>query len=312
MAASGTRQFREASGFATRGSDRAQARRRPGLSAPSREPCADERPYHRPAAGAWPRSPTRARSRRRHGAGRALVLAAFGGEVGVARQPPLYHFTLQAALLAVTITISSFPGPASARPSACAWQLRLVDPPAASRRSGRAPAAFLRQPGFPAGCRPRFPLMPVRWRAPRRHDLAAHARQSLPKPEQDSRCRNGFRRSAHRARRGGGNTARPARPAASAATGWPAPAHAVDRAMLTTARCGKWKPIASTMPMNRRLDRPPLQRPNANGGAQKAKHQHVERMEHRPPGLSEMAGVLALRSSGRCCGRGRAGRGSRA
>jgi len=32
----------------------------------------------------------------------ALVLAAFRGEVDVARQPPLYHFALQSALLVVT------------------------------------------------------------------------------------------------------------------------------------------------------------------------------------------------------------------
>ena len=67
----------------------------------------------------------------------ALVLAAFGGDVDVARQPPLYHFALQAALLVATGAYFTLSWARAGQTIGMrAWRLHLVD-----AVGGRAPSA---------------------------------------------------------------------------------------------------------------------------------------------------------------------------
>ncbi|MBN8481007.1 MAG: RDD family protein [Xanthomonadales bacterium] len=67
----------------------------------------------------------------------ALVLAAFGGDVDVAHQPPLYHVVLQAALLVSTGAYFALSWARAGRTIGMrAWHLRLVD-----AAGGRAPSA---------------------------------------------------------------------------------------------------------------------------------------------------------------------------
>ncbi len=73
----------------------------------------------------------------------ALVLLAFGGEVDVAKQPPLYHFVLQATLLAVTAGYFVLSWQRGGQTIGMrAWRLRVID--AASGRSPAWPRALLR------------------------------------------------------------------------------------------------------------------------------------------------------------------------
>jgi uncharacterized RDD family membrane protein YckC len=71
-----------------------------------------------------------------------LVLLAFHGEVDVAHQPPLYHFSLQAALLAVTAGYFVLSWTRGGQTIGMrAWRIRLVD---ADGRSPDARRALLR------------------------------------------------------------------------------------------------------------------------------------------------------------------------
>lgn len=57
-----------------------------------------------------------------------LVLVAFRGDVDVAHQPPLYHFSLQAALLAVTAAYFVLSWTRGGQTIGMrAWRIRLVD-----------------------------------------------------------------------------------------------------------------------------------------------------------------------------------------
>ncbi len=114
----------------------------------------------------------------------ALVLAAFGGEVDVARQPPLYHFTLQAALLAVTITYFVVSWTRIGQTIGMrAWRLRLVE-----SASGKPPSwtrSLLRFcVGLVSLLAAGLGFLWCLFDGERRgwHDLAAHTRvESLPK-----------------------------------------------------------------------------------------------------------------------------------
>ena len=65
-----------------------------------------------------------------------LVLLAFGGDVDVAHQPPIYHAVLQAALLLVTAAYFTLSWTRAGQTIGMrAWRLHLVD-----ATSGRAPS----------------------------------------------------------------------------------------------------------------------------------------------------------------------------